>query len=116
MAMSPPVRLCAAAAVALLPALCAAISAPIFLDEDFPALPSYTLPTAHSLGAETGESGPAPQGAPLGSAASPFAVSAFNISDVRIHKDTFFGKAQAENTDYIKFLDTERLLCVVPSP
>ena len=113
MAMSPPVRLCAAAAVALLPALCAAISAPIFLDEDFPALPSYTLPAAPPLGAE---SGPAPQGAPLGSAASPFAVSAFNISDVRIHKDTFFGKAQAENTDYIKFLDTERLLCVVPSP
>jgi DUF1680 family protein len=34
----------------------------------------------------------------------------FNLSDVRIHSDTFFGRAQAENTAYLSHLDADRLL------
>jgi hypothetical protein len=45
-----------------------------------------------------------------GQPASSGSAAAFNLSDVTIHGDTFFGRAQAENTDYLKWLDVDRLL------
>lgn len=45
-----------------------------------------------------------------GGAAGGLSASAFNLSDVTIHGDTFFGRAQGENTDYLKWLDVDRLL------
>ena len=42
--------------------------------------------------------------------APPLKVEPFNLSDVRIYKDTFFGAAQAENTQYLQYLDVDRLL------
>ena len=38
------------------------------------------------------------------------AVLPCNLSDVRIHDDTFFGAAQIENTKYLQYLDVDRLL------
>jgi hypothetical protein len=50
---------------------------------------------------------------PLGGSVAPgrfLGALPFNLSDVRIHGDTFFGRAQAENTAYLSYLDADRLL------
>ena len=78
----------------LLP-LCGAMSPPLL-----------EVPEVTSLGAESviqnhrGERGNPPV----------LPAAPFNVGDVHLHDDSFFGKAQAENTVYLQYLDVDRLL------
>lgn len=80
-----------------LPILCIGISAPTTSYPELPAIP----PVYGSM--------VAPAAAEVVVAAVPV-VQPFKLSQVKITKTTFFGKSQTENTQYLQFLDVDRLL------
>lgn len=80
-----------------LPILCIGISAPTTSYPELPEIP----PVYGSI--------VAPAAAEDVVAAVPV-VQPFKLSQVKITKTTFFGKSQTENTQYLQFLDVDRLL------